>query len=515
MTSKDANILNESTFKLFFNTGSKRIDIFVLIFLFIIASLISFVLVISNGNVLAAAMIPVVLVVVLVTAYRLDWGYYIFIGMVLLFDQFQIRGLDDSFTYKVSYFLNINAISYLPTVKQAVVTPMELHLFLLLSIWLLTLAVKKKYELISIPFWPIPVLLVLWVIGSVIYGNLTGGDFVAALWEVRGIFYLSIMYFFTPQIIRSTEQLQTLISVCIVAISFKAFQGLLRFVLFDLNFGGLEELTNSEDPVFIVTILMLFIGLVLFNVRHKHRLLLSFLFVPLVAGMYVGQRRATFASFTLALFSMLFILPKKERSILLKVLAVGLVFFGIYLSLYWNTYGRIGMIAQQFKSIVSSDPEMAGMNYYSNLYREYENYNLAKTIQRAPIIGVGFGNKYDVILHWFGIMDVVSLLAYIPHNSILWMIAKTGTVGFFIFLLFMNVLIFRIAAVFKSLTDPYIKVVAIFCMLAIINQFVVSYVEMQFTYYRNMTYLGMLTGLLPLLERYIPNNKHTPTPIQY
>ncbi len=507
--------MNAATFKLYFNTGSTRKNLFILIFLFIVASVISFVLVISDGNVLAAGMIPVVLAVVLVTAYRLDWGYYIFIGMVLLFDQFQIRGLEDPITFKVSYFLNLNAIHYLPTIKEAVVTPMELHLLLLLLIWLLTIAVKKKHELVSIPYWPVPVLLVLWVIGSVIYGNLTGGDFVAALWEVRGIFYLTFMYFFTPQIIKSTEQLQTLVLVCIVAISFKAIQGLVRFILLDLNFGGLRELTNSEDPVFIVTILMLFFGFVLFNVRHKHRLFLSLLFVPLIAGMYVGQRRATFASFTLALFAMLFLLPKKERSILLKVLAVGLVFFGIYLSLYWNTYGRIGMIAQQFKSIVSSDPEMAGMNYYSNLYREYENYNLAKTIQRAPIIGVGFGNKYDVVLHWFGIMDVVSLLAYIPHNSILWMIAKTGVVGFFIFLLFMNVFIFRIAAVFKSLTDPYIKVVAIFCILAIINQFVVSYVEMQFTYYRNMTYLGMITGLLTLLERYMPNNKYTPTPIQY
>jgi len=36
--------------------------------------------------------------------------------------------------------------------------------------------------------------------------------------------------------------------------------------------------------------------------------------------------------------------------------------------------------------------------------------------------------------------------------------------------------------------------------LAVINQMVVSFFDLQLTYYRNMTYLGCLMGLLPVIQ---------------
>lgn len=38
-------------------------------------------------------------------------------------------------------------------------------------------------------------------------------------------------------------------------------------------------------------------------------------------------------------------------------------------------------------------------------------------------------------------------------------------------------------------------------VVAVINQMVVSYFDLQLTYYRNMIYLGTLMGLMPTLER--------------
>ena len=92
------------------------------------------------------------------------------------------------------------------------------------------------------------------------------------------------------------------------------------------------------------------------------------------------------------------------------------------------------------------------------------------------------------------------LIQYIPHNQVLWLAVKLGAIGYFLFFIFVDAFLFKGAMIFSRIRDPYLKSVCAVCIIAIINQLVVSYFDMQLTWYRNMIYLGLLMGLLPTLE---------------
>jgi O-antigen ligase len=138
-------------------------------------------------------------------------------------------------------------------------------------------------------------------------------------------------------------------------------------------------------------------------------------------------------------------------------------------------------------------------NYYSNLYRDQERYNLAQTIVDDPLLGVGFGVKYDMPVELPAIN--FTLMEYIPHNEIIWIMVKMGIIGFFAFWFFFNAFVAKGVKVLDKLNDPYLKAVTMVVIIAVISQMVVSFYDLQLTYYRNMIYLGALMGLMSTLNR--------------
>lgn len=457
------------------------------------------VMILFDGDVIPAISTAATIGIVVISLYRIDWGLCIFIGLVLSLDQFAIRGYE-TFTYKVSYFHNLNQNPYLPSLPSAVVSPMEIHLLFLVATWIVLLALRKEEQLQSIPVWFLFSLFMAWVVISLVRGLASGGDFIVSLWEIRAIGYFGIIYMLVPQIIRTKAQIETLLWFIIAGITLKAFQGFGRFVGNGLSMAGADLLTSAEDPVFMVTLILFLSALVFLGKSHPQRTALACLLLPLLAGIYSSQRRSCYASLAISTVGLVLLLPAKQRKVMLKGMVVLGVLFCIYLALYWNTYGRIGVIAQQFKSIIGqTNTELAGADYLSNLYRRYENFNLATTIQRAPLMGIGFGNPYDTPMTWFSMLERFSLLKYIPHDSLYWFLAKAGAIGFFFFCFFLNTFLFKVGQLFRMLKDHYLQAVCALALLAIINQIVVAYVEMQLTFYRNMIYLGCLMGLTPTL----------------
>jgi hypothetical protein len=393
----------------------------------------------------------------------------------------------------------------LPSIKEAVMTPMELQLLLVLFVWVFVAALRKNIHLNTVPLKFPAALFYIAFVSSIVYGMVRGGDFVASMWETRALFYLGIMFIFVPQIIQTKRQLQNLIWFCVAGIAFKAFQGALRFASLGFSFGSwpnvYETLTNHEDPVFFITLFVLVIGMLLFHSFSHQRRVLVWLSPLLLLGFVAAQRRATYASFMAAMLAFLILIPKRERQRLLRILIVIVAVFGVYLAAFWNSYSRLGSIAQQFRSTVTGEGNIRGeyKDEMSIQYRTDENYNLGYTFKLAPVVGKGFGIAYDrPLLPWgsnFALSD------YLPHNQILWVFVKMGVIGGTLFWLFFNSFVFRGAMVLARLKDSYLKAVCAVCVVAVVNQFVVSYVDMQLAWYRNMVYLGLLMGLVPVLER--------------
>lgn len=453
----------------------------------------------SDGSILAVVGMMYLLGIVVLSFVRPDYSLYVLLFSVLIFDQFMIPNFP-SITTQVDYFKNIKEISYIPSVSAGVFNIIEIHLVLIIIGTLILHGVKRDFSLQPITVWPLLLFFMACFAFSIAYGMKNGGDFLVSLWEIRAIAYFFILYMLMPQLVQHKRQIRLLFWIFIVAISFKAFQGVERFISLGFSTGGNAALMNHEDPIFIITLFMLMLGLFIYKTKDNQFITIVLLFLPLAVGFYVAQRRAAFASAMVSFVTFVVLLPYDLRIKFLKMLIPFFIGLICYTAAFWNSDSQFGKPVQMVKSgLVEPSKEENLQNYYSNLYREQENYNLAHTFKNHPVLGIGFGVKYDMPIELADIS--FSLRDYIPHNEIYWILIKMGAIGFFAFWLFFNGFVAKGVKVFAKLNDPYLKAVTLVIIIAVINQMVVSFYDLQLTYYRNMIYLGALMGLMSTINR--------------
>lgn len=455
----------------------------------------------TRGSLFSGLAFIGIVVVLILTFYRVEWGFYIFIGMVMSFDQFmQGEFIGSRTVFGVEYFQNLKSLPSLSSVGFAVLTPMEVHLFLIIIVWLLLIAFKKRVMLNRVPVAPAAIIFFLWLAFSFANGLRRGGDFLTGLWEIRALGYMGVVYFFVPQIIQTGKQVRALMWVCIAAISFKAAMACLRFASVGFTMEGYSAMTCHEDPLFFISLFILFLGLVMFRYKDAQRTTIFWLLLPLLVGYVVAQRRAAFGSLVIGVAAMVILLPRKQQMSFMKVFSPAILVFALYLVVFWDSESNSAIARPAIfirSSFYTSEAEAAD-SYTSNLYRAIEDYDLAFTARREPLTGIGFGVKYDQPI---SLPDIpFPLKDYIPHNTILWLLAKTGAIGFLLFCFFLTAFVYQAASVFARLQNPYLKMICIVSIAGVLGQLVVSYYDLQLTFYRNMTYLGMLMGLLPALE---------------
>lgn len=480
-------------------------DIFWITSIIIFSIIFATLYLLSNGSIFTTVAIILLTLTVILTFYRLTWGLFLFVAFVLLFDQFPPRGYGITII-GVEYFLNLKSLNLFKNTEFAVINPLELHLILIILAWIFIFITRRNLYLQKIPNSLAFILLFFWLTISLIYGLSRGGDFLPALWELRALFYMAFMILITPQIIQSKKDLINLIWIIIIALTIKALIGVVRLVRLGFDFGGRTELTNHEDPLFFVSLMILLLNFVLFKYKSSQKTFLYFIFPLIFIVFFFSQRRAAYAAFFLGIIAFLFIIQKEQLKLLLKYLIPFLIVFSIYTTIFWNSTGTIAIPAQLVKASITEPKNPSDLRFYSNLYRKIENYNLSQTVLKSPIIGIGFGKKYDQPLPLVHIP--FPLQEYIPHNEIFWIMVKSGTIGFFLFFLFFNSYILQTSNLYKKINDPYLKSICSMIIIAIIGQIVVSFYDLQLTYYRNMIFLGTLLGLLPTIQTITtPNNK--------
>jgi hypothetical protein len=204
------------------------------------------------------------------------------------------------------------------------------------------------------------------------------------------------------------------------------------------------------------------------------------------------------------------LLSAEQKRRMFKYMAAFVFMFGIYLAAYWNSYGRLGVVAQVIRSTVFADDRQLATNYRefaSGLARKQEDYNMAATVRQSPVMGVGFGRKFENAMPSWGIY---ALKGYTYHNQIFWLLGKTGAIGFFLFFFFLISAVMYGSHVFSNLRNRCLRSVCAVCVIAIVSQVVVSYVDMQLTYYRTMISLGTLMGMIPAMK-----NMDTPEAVEH
>jgi hypothetical protein len=436
------------------------------------------IVVLANGNIGAAVGLPIGVGVVLAMVMYPRHTYAFLLFGTLLFEQYQIFGLDPPVTLQIPFFANFNNSIGVPLPTN----PVECMMGLMGATFLLNLVVTRRFTFQRHPF-QLPVLVFAgMLIAFVAKGIGTGGVANIAIWEVRALFYMVLAYFVGSQLVREHADVVRNTWCIFIPMAIKGFQGVWRYIV-DLggSMGDVPVLTS-----FVLTVaLMLFEGekgMVKFTLWTMPTTLITFIF---------SLRRVAWGCLIFGLVMLFVYLPKPKKMIFVKILLPLIPVMALYFAAFWNKTTGPGMLVQQVRSIFGEDA--TGEEDSSNTYRDDEKVNLIYTIKQHPL-GRGFGQKYLIVVH----LDEVDfpLWDYIPHNCILWLWAKTGFIGMVVFLSCIALIIIQCTLDFKTTTRPLYKALLVVMVVFWVVQVLVAYYDLQLTFYRNMVYIGAFMATL-------------------
>ena len=161
-------------------------------------------------------------------------------------------------------------------------------------------------------------------------------------------------------------------------------------------------------------------------------------------------------------------------------------------------------------TVARFDLLLVGTANASNSYRVIEMQNAIANIERAPVLGLGFGNTWSEVAPLPG---GDKLAINVLHNTWLWMWMKTGIIGFLAFLWMGAAFLWMGFRAFRGQRDPKLAAVALALLCAFIAQTVMITFEMQLSLYQTTVAIGVLLGLLAVLARDAPAEEGTPARI--
>jgi O-antigen ligase len=265
--------------------------------------------------------------------------------------------------------------------------------------------------------------------------------------------------------------------------------------------GSQEAILAHEESYFLAMFLVGVVAALIWYRKWKVVIPLAALSPIVALALLYNHRRVGMLALWIALVVLAVVAIRFEKSLrrfLIIGTAVAAIAGGAFLATYWDKQGgTIAQIVRPVHSIFVPDPRDA----QSDAYRLAENANLIFTFQTSPLIGIGFGRPMAYVFPMADISYIYPLWNYIPHNSILWVGMRMGTVGLIAFFGLVGMAILEAARQLRVRKDVLLRGVAAFAIAAIVGQLVVSWGDLQLENYRNMLFLGMILGIVDALHR--------------
>lgn len=316
--------------------------------------------------------------------------------------------------------------------------------------------------------------------------------FKVTIYELRAFVYAGATALLAYRLIDTPARVRVVARIFTVGVTIKACQTLYRLFL-GVSHGYTDDIlrapTAHEDALFFA--LFLIMAAVAFAYRGRGVLERQFLAVaPLVTAAFViANRRAAYVGLVLALACILALLPSAPRRRLLVVLLPLSLAFAVYAPLFWNKGGTLARPARAVHAVISP----SGVDQSSNQYRVWEAYDLRVTLKPVLALGVGLGHTYQQPIPLPKLDSEYQ--PYIAHQELLWFWVATGTVGFVALWTFFGGLFVTAASAVRRHGDPALTAVAAMAVAAVALQITASAVDLQLTFFRNMTILGFLAGV--------------------
>jgi len=331
--------------------------------------------------------------------------------------------------------------------------PFTVHpLEVLLTLLAATLIVRGRAAGASRPalpkvVWLLPVFMVM----GLGYGLASGGEANAAWHEVRGLVFGVIAFVATIYVSSSTREEAVRRTVLGGTLALAAVVLVRHFWFVVYRDAGIpsEFLYAHEDAIFLAIGFVASFLYILWPPKGAERTPYLFHSAIVLFAMMASGRRAAILALIVAIVILAWMLFRHRPWMVLAASVPMVIAGGMYLSVFWQQ--ESGVLAQPARAVRSQiDPSARDAS--SDSYREREVVNVRFTIEQEPLLGVGFGNPYELV-EPLPLLDFWSLQFHTPHQNVLWLWLKMGILGIAAFLTAW-VIAFRRAVVMARLTDP-------------------------------------------------------------
>lgn len=290
-----------------------------------------------------------------------------------------------------------------------------------------------------------------------LFGLLKGGEVRFASWQTYLILSNVLLAFTMAATFETAADFHALGSLLVAAALYKGAMCWVSYFTWGRHRVGASGtfLTDHDDTVtWVVSILILVVQTI---DRRKLGIALrnGALCLFFLGAIQFNSRRLAWVSLAMAIAVTYALFPQgiaKKRIRRLALIAAPLVL--LYVVVGW---GRQNAIFLPLRSLASVSTQEDG----STLARNAENLGLIATANYANwLFGSGWGRPYVYLTLKYDIGGF-ELWRYIPHNSILGILAFTGIIGFAGFWLAFPTAVFLNARVARLAKDPKAKNVAI------------------------------------------------------
>jgi len=431
-------------------------------------------------------------------------GVYLLTAAAAMIEVFPLS-FPDSFTDRVSLFQNLSNSAGLNGFSM---TPAEI---LMLTVALVAIARASADRQLHWPGGRLVTaycLYVLVVLGAEVHGLVAGGDFKTSLWEMRPQVYGFILFFMATTLVVDRSQLQRLAIVFLLAVSVKALVGDFRyFVTLQGNVGQQLEVLAHEDSYFLGMFVTAGLAALIWLKDRRVLIPIGVMSALAVVALLANSRRAGVDALAASVAVIVLLAFRSEPALRKRIawLSVALLIAGAaFVGYAWDKqFGIQAQIVRPIRSLV--DP--TARDFSSDLYRTAETANLLYTFRTSPLIGVGFGSPFYIVYPMADISKLYPLWNVIPHNSLMWVAMRMGTIGFVAFWGLIGLAVLEGFYVLDRRRDPLVRAIAAFAIAAIVGEIAVGYADLQLESYRNLIFLGVLIGILNRLPQ-LPETQH-------
>ena len=348
-----------------------------------------------------------------------------------------------------------------------------------------------------------------------------------SLGEVRTV-NLYLTFFVVTNLIRDEKHLRRLLSGIFVLATLVALLMIAQYFLGDVTQilpGRVETLftAGTSDPGVtrilppgqsLVLVALIAIPILLIFDKTQSKFIIRFLqLIPLGIAVLLTFNRNFWVAVILAFLLIAFLvsIPDKVRyfNIATWTAVFAVMIFVPLVSLFGApAQNFLDSTATRFATLLNPNT----LNEGSLQYRYVENQYALPQIAAHPLIGLGLGADYRTR---DGRIDFgrpsYDALAYI-HDGHLWMILKTGLIGYLLFVLTLFLFIKRCLSNWRKIRDPYLRTIVLSFAITMIGLLPATLVNPIFSKSYWTPLLGIMMGTCEVILRLNPGQLLTSSP---